>query len=77
MRAENYIESNVKNWEEASSYKEKHDQLQSFVAMINNDLETTKRQNEELANRLQSLEGLVADVDRLRTENEQLTIVVR
>ena len=44
---------------------------------INNDLESTRRQNEILAGRIQSLETLVAEVDQVKAQNEQLTIVIR
>lgn len=51
--------------------------MQSFVSIINNDLEITKRQNEELAGKIKSLEELVVEVDHLRAENEKLTIIIR
>jgi hypothetical protein len=47
------------------------------VTAIHADLETTRRQNIELGQRIQDFERMVAETERLRAENEQLTIIIR
>lgn len=75
--AELYIEENLQSWEAAAQLKQQHEQQQAFVAAIDADLQNTRRQNLELAQNIQEFERIVAETERLRAENEQLTIVIR